>query len=247
MNNSDSNDSVERVLAGLRDIETPTGMDRRILAAMHQRAAANNNPARSSITSPLLWLAATAAVIVAVTLWWRTPSHPTPNLAIHGQTTTLSTAQKAVAPSVARNETTGTICQSSKAGCPIYEAKRNEWDHSSEARTAAQELAPQTTPLPDTVAASHPAPSLPLTQQEQQLLRIVHKGDPIELASLNNDFRDRQPLRDAEDFHRFFKPSAPPQPTETQSTTGDQPAPQNEPDAEAQPAPESAPNDIPQQ
>jgi hypothetical protein len=244
-NANDTVDTVDRVLACLRDIEAPAGMDRRILAALHERAETNTSTERSSITSPLLWLAATAATIVAVTLWWRTPSHPTPDLAIHTQTTTtLSTAQKAADPSMARSEI---ICQSNKAGCPIHDAKRHGWDHSSEARTAAQEPAPLATPLPDTVAASHPAPPLPLTQQEQLLLRIVHKGDPIELASLNNDFRDRQPLRDAEDFQRFFKPPAAPHPAEAQPTAADQSAQQTQPNIEAQPAPEPPANDIPQQ
>jgi len=253
MNHANCNDTVDRVLAGLRDIEAPAGMDRRILAALHQRAETNTSAVRSSITSPLLWVAATAAAIVAITLWWSTPSHTTPNLAIHTQTTTtLSTAQKAAAPSMARSEI---ICQSNKAGCPIHDAKRHEWDHSSEARSAVTEppTTPEAAPLPDTLAASHPAPPLPLTEQEQLLLRILHKGDPIELASINNDFRDQQPIRDAEDFQRFFKPPDAPHPTEAQPTVGDQPAQQNQPNleaqpnAETQPTPELEPNDIPKQ
>ena len=253
-NHAVSRDTVDHVFAGLRDIEAPTGMDQRILAAMHQRAAANTSPARSSIlATPLFWLAATAAAIVAVTLWWSTPSHQNHRLATHTQSpTTLSTAQKAGAPFMAQSSMSGTICQNSKDGCAIHDAKRRGSDHSSEARTEVEEPAstPETTqlaPLPDTLATSHPAPPLPLTEQEQLLLRIVHKGDPIELASLNNDFRDRQPVRDAEDFQRFFKPPAAPHPAEAQPTTGDQLAQQNQPNIEAQPAPDPEPNDIPQQ
>jgi hypothetical protein len=250
-------DTVTRVLACLRDVEAPAGLDQRILAAMHQRVEANTIPSRSSIlTTPLFWLAATATAIVAVTLWWSTSSRQTHNLATHTQTTTIpSSTQKAGAPFIAQNNMSEIPCQSAKGGCPIHDAKRHGWGHSSEAQTAveASTTTPQATPLPDTLAASHPAPPLPLTEQEQLLLRIVHKGDPIELASLSNDFRNSQPIRDAEDFQRFFKPPASPHPTETQPTTGDQPAQQNQPDlegqpnTEAQPAPEPSPNDIPQQ
>jgi len=72
-NHAVSRDTVDHVFAGLRDIEAPTGMDQRILAAMHQRAAANTSPARSSIlATPLFWLAATAAAM-AVTSTASTP------------------------------------------------------------------------------------------------------------------------------------------------------------------------------
>jgi hypothetical protein len=47
----------------------------------------------------------------------------------------------------------------------------------------------------ETRAASHPAPSAPLTQEEKLLLRIAHRGDPEELAMLNPQV---QAQRDAE-------------------------------------------------
>jgi hypothetical protein len=246
MNNANSNanhtvDTVDRVLAGLRDSEAPAGMDRRILAALHQRAETKTSAASSSITSPLLWLAATAAAVIAVTLWWSTASHPTHDLATTN--TPSTTTPNITAPQPAADLATNRATQ--HPGHAPHPTAATQSATNTLPATTRETAAPS--PLPATLAASHPAPPLPLTQQEQQLLRIVHKGDPIELASINNDFRDRQPLRDAEDFHRFFKPPASPQPTETQPTTGDQPTPQNQPDIEAQPAPEPAANDIPQQ
>jgi hypothetical protein len=51
-------------------------------------------------------------------------------------------------------------------------------------------------------AASHPAPEAPLTQEERLLLRIVHRGDPEELAMLNPQIRAQ---RDAESEAEFLK------------------------------------------
>jgi len=37
-------------------------------------------------------------------------------------------------------------------------------------------------------SGNHPAPPMPLTEQEKLLLRIAHKGDPEELAMLNPEY-----------------------------------------------------------
>jgi len=233
-NANDTMDTVDRVLAGLRDIEAPAGIERRILSSLQQPATANTSSARSSITSPLLWLAATAATIVAVTIWWNASKRPTHDLAIHPPITAM--------PSAAAPQQADVTVSASRARKAQHAAVATQTAKNSQPEPITRPVAAATS---DTLAASHPAPPLPLTEQEQLLLRILHKGDPIELASLNNDFRDRQPIRDAEDFQRFFKP--PTAPHSAEATVDDQTAQQNQPDIEAQPAPEPEPNDIPQQ
>ena len=53
-------------------------------------------------------------------------------------------------------------------------------------------------------AASHPAPPMPLTEQERLLLRIVHKDDPVEVAVLNPAWRAARDAEDQAEFQRFF-------------------------------------------
>ncbi len=54
-------------------------------------------------------------------------------------------------------------------------------------------------------APSHPAPPLPLTPQEKLLLRIAHKGDPVELAMLRPEIRARQQAEGKAEFEKFFE------------------------------------------
>jgi hypothetical protein len=62
-------------------------------------------------------------------------------------------------------------------------------------------------------AASHPAPPMPLTEQERLLLRIAHRGDPVELAMLDPVLRDVRDAEEQADFQRFFGPERTEQPT----------------------------------
>ena len=55
------------------------------------------------------------------------------------------------------------------------------------------------------MAPSQPAPPMPLTKQEKLLLRLVHKGDPVELAMLNPELRARQIAEGRAEFQRFFE------------------------------------------
>jgi hypothetical protein len=56
---------------------------------------------------------------------------------------------------------------------------------------------------------SFPAPEAPLTQQERLLLRIVHRGDPVEVAMLSPQESAREEAAEAAEFQRFFPPKAP--------------------------------------
>jgi hypothetical protein len=51
---------------------------------------------------------------------------------------------------------------------------------------------------------SFPAPPLPLTEQERLLLRIAHRGDPVELAMLDPKMRAARDEEDKAEVQRFF-------------------------------------------
>jgi hypothetical protein len=77
--------------------------------------------------------------------------------------------------------------------------------------------------MEEMLAASHPAPPMPLTEQERLLLRIAHRGDPVELAMLDPMRRAARDVEEQTEFQRFFKPRTIEQPT-TEQPTAQQPA-----------------------
>ncbi len=54
------------------------------------------------------------------------------------------------------------------------------------------------------LAASRPAPPIPLTLQEKLLLRVARSTDPAQLAMLNPEMRARQEAESNAEFRRFF-------------------------------------------
>jgi hypothetical protein len=244
MNNS--NETVDRVLACLRDIEAPEGMDHRILRAMHARAATSSEPRRAaSPLTPKFWLAATAsAAIVIIAIWWSASVHRPPLHDLATNTTTTAKPNTVLAPKR----------QADPAAHPASPTRPQHVAASVQTQATKPAEASEPEALSDTLAASHPAPPLPLTEQEQLLIRILHKGDPVELASLNNDFRGRQTIEDTEAFQRFFKQQpSPAQNAEEQKNTADlrsdddQSTNDDRQNIEAQPAADAQTNDIPQQ
>jgi hypothetical protein len=100
------------------------------------------------------------------------------------------------------------------------------------------------------LAASRPAPPMPLTEQERLLLRIAHRGDPVELAMLDPMRRAARDVEEQTEFQRFFKPRTVEQPPTEQPATGQpatsQPTTEQPPTAQpavAQPTTEKTPGD----
>ena len=63
----------------------------------------------------------------------------------------------------------------------------------------------------ESVAPSSPAPELPLTTQERQLVRLARTADPKQLDTLNPDTQAKLQAQDAAEFEKFFTPPhAPP-------------------------------------
>ena len=74
---------------------------------------------------------------------------------------------------------------------------------------------PDAIALAETLAPSHPAPPMPLTQQEVLALAILRSGNKEEIAALNPVHREALFAQEQAAFHDFF-----PTPTPT-TTTGD--------------------------
>jgi len=73
-------------------------------------------------------------------------------------------------------------------------------------------------------AASFPAPPMPLTEEERLLLRMVHKGGPVELAMLDPKMEEMREAEEKAEFQRFFAKGAVKEP----EPTVDHAAPQEE-------------------
>jgi hypothetical protein len=165
MNRSD--EAIDKVFAGLRDVEAAEGMERRIMAAVRQRAAAPR-------TLPLRWFAVggfalAAAAVIALLAGPRPASVPAPVQA-NVQPQTQSPPPEP-APARPRRRTPAVRAN---AEAPV--------------------------PATNVLAASFPAPPMPLTEQERLLVQVAQRGQPAELPVLDPDALAQQETRSEQVF-----------------------------------------------
>lgn len=185
MKNSD--EAIERVLTGLREAEAPIGMERRILEAVQERAST-----RSARLPLWAWggaFACTAAVCVVISMIHRVEHVP-----IQSNLRPVSAGMLPIVPEAAVKSEMPPLSQ------PIVHVKAN-------VKSAKVVRAKDSVTLREMRAASFPAPPMPLTEQEKLLLRVAHRGDPEELAMLNNEMRAKQEAEGKAEFQKFFEPS----------------------------------------
>ena len=94
-------------------------------------------------------------------------------------------------------------------------------------RVADADKSPDAVAWSEMRAASQPAPPLPLTAQERLLLRIAHRGDPVEMAMLDPVLRDVDDAKERAEYLKFFEQSTE-QPIEqpAQQSTNEQAGPE---------------------
>jgi len=186
-----SDQDLSRILAALRDIEAPRGMEQRVMAAIEQREA--SVPARN-----YAWgfaALAAAALVTAMVAFWLMPrlpnSHPTavtnaPTLAAPVQAWTLARAH-------------------SEPVTPIAVPHRN---HPVPVSRRSNQLLCDCDPtaVAEANAPSLPAPELPLTEQERLLRRIAQHPDQVQVAELTSAGREASSAADKDDFKTFFTP-----------------------------------------
>lgn len=234
----DSGDAIEKVLAGLRDVAAPTGMERRILEGLEGRVSAVEGRSgwrrlvRVGVTIPTkalicgAALAGLVAVVLAIPAMRRIGRAP-----VSSKSGAVTGAPIGTVPLVAAGGSRvrlGTTAKGRDAGL-VRVADSPEANSADEESLARSEME----------AASFPAPPMPLTAQEKLLLRLVHKVDPVEMAMLDPKFRAMQEAEEKAEFQRFFGQTATKQAAAEQTPT-EQAMTQQSPTDQASPAPDQA-------
>jgi hypothetical protein len=218
-------EAIDKVLAGLRDAEAPAGMEGRILGALEERAAARAGsgwriwrvlPGVSAGVRYLTCGAALAglfAIALAIPAIRRIGRPGT-------QTKVTMAAVKTVTSSAVDRDMKASPANHARPllntpGMRIVEMSAPE----AGATESSDEIA-----MSEMLAPSHPAPPMPLTDQERLLMRLVRGSDQVELAMLESKLDALKDAEEKAEFQRFFA-----QPTTVQPTTDDPGAKQTPP------------------
>jgi hypothetical protein len=193
---------IDRVLNALRDAIPPTGMDRRILNVLEAETHRSNlsgsvipsgakrsrgTPAFSDARTATLFRWTTTAVIAALII------AAAITLTSHRHITQPTTA---IAPTPSQPITTATTTTHNTLQRTSTLAHRKP--------TQSQ---PTETPQPaEDAQLSHPAPPIPITDQERILLRYTSRGRTEDLAQISNTRTAAKDQQEAADFEAFFTP-----------------------------------------
>jgi hypothetical protein len=197
-----SEETLDRLLTGLRTAKPPAGMNQRIMAALHNQSTERTHATPDSFR--LVWLSAPVAVVVlASVVIFHTAHRQT-----HAPTQTAQPSAKevpATSPSLVNAQTTRPLLyQEPKPRATMRLVSKP----GSKTSTTAQDM--DALAEEEMRAASQPAPRLPLSNQEKLLLRMTHKRTPIELAALSPATRAQHDAEEQADFEKFFEPPKPP-------------------------------------
>jgi hypothetical protein len=203
MKNSD--EAVERVLAGLREAEAPEGMERRILEAV-RGGAPERRPMWLGMPWGLIgargwtpvrarsWAVGLAGVMVvsSVVGWSVFRGHRM------GHEVAGAKGYAAPAKAPAAEERAATPVE----GLPERSSVR--WNGGTNARRVGHVRERRLVALQEMGVGNHPAPEAPLTEEEKLLLRIAHKGDRVEMAALNPLLQASRDAEEKADVKKFF-------------------------------------------
>ncbi|WP_263382942.1 hypothetical protein [Granulicella arctica] len=189
---NEHDEAIDKVLAGLRDVDPSPGMNRRILTAARERASVQSSspwyrlgfawPSRSLATG--LLASAAVATIVVIALF-----------AMNSRPIAPPSSQARLSPKLP------VTVSPVSSPVPVNDARPRLVRSVQPVRDRARVTSRQ----PQLV--SYPAPPMPLTEQEKLLLQIIHKNDPVEIALLNPDLRSRREAEDRDNFQKFFDTS----------------------------------------
>ncbi len=217
-----SEEAIEKVLAGLRDVDAPEGMERRILNSLDESLDGlrdgESRRSRSGWRQVLpiglgmpvwpmgggrvIWgVALAGAFVLAVAI---------PTMRRFGRGSVES--RRGVAPAesaggvtrvqvVPRTNSEAVV----KSGLRVSTGSQARLMGGAKAQRAAVDDL-DTLALEEMRAASQPAPPLPLTKQERLLLHVAHEGGPEELAILDPAKRAAQDKEERAAVERFFEP-----------------------------------------
>lgn len=217
-----TNTSIDRVLAALRNAPPPDGIEERIIQRMHLSETSSRTLRwRDLLTGSALagawWRGAlTGAAFAGVAVAAALSLHPGRAAVLPG-------------PQVASTHIQSLTAQPA-AVHPVF---------LPQPRCAPQEILrvytappPAETAAPASTRRTRPAPELALTDQERALLRLAHSANAAQLVSLDRENIAKVDAEREASFKSFFAPPPEPviltAPTETPNTNSD--TPPNEPE-----------------
>jgi hypothetical protein len=239
-----SEEAIEKVLAGLRDAEAPVGMERRILSALEERESVRTRsgwrwlrpvwlvmPLRPVVTRSVVCgvaLAGLFAIVVAIPAS-RKLGQVRGHAPARARIDSPSVGSRPLAPS----ETAAVSAPHSPTRSGVLSVRKTSVKGEEEGvvRRGDRDVSADNS---DSVAASEmqaasfPAPPMPLTEQERLLLRIVHKNDPVEIAMLDPNQRNLEERKERAEYQSFFSRPVIEQPTMGQ-TAPEQAVPASDP------------------
>jgi hypothetical protein len=226
-----SEEAIEKVLAGLRDAEVPEGMERRILDALENVELVRVGSVWHRLL-PLWFLAPAGAMTrvlvcgaalvgVVVVVFAASAIHHAGSLPVQSKKEIAPERLSPVSPSVVdAPSVAASSSRERRAGLRV----RSAVGKTQLVQTVDSE---DSVALSEMRAASFPAPPMPLTEQERLLLRIAHKGDPVEVALLDPNQRNLQEMKEKAEYQSFFARHAIEQPATGQ--TPEQAVPASDP------------------
>jgi hypothetical protein len=255
----DSNETIETVLAALRNAEPPAGIERRMLIGVEGRASARSLlswrrpwPLWLATQRPRASFSMAVAIALAVLAVIAITTHHHDHIV--DDTQALSAANSPVSGRLPPASLFAGLREGhgfSRAASPRQCSRALALASApASAPASAREVrllpAERTSPADarDTqtqdaaYAASVPTPPMPLTEQERLLLQIAHRRDPANLAVLNPALLETQIARDSAQFQEFF--AHPPVKADPANVPIDNPPPQDaqvEDDAAQSPEP----------
>ena len=187
----DADETIERLMAGLRDAEPAPGMKRRILEAMDAHDATSADPHWHRMVTPWLLRPSVAASLGCAAV-----------LAASLMVATRVNQSSHAPASAVKHSTHVDVGQHTQPEAVAHKAPIEP------RRTASRVSARRPRDLPavnDVQSASYPAPPLPLTEQERMLLRVADRDDAKKKALLNPELQAAQSAKNTEQFQRFFE------------------------------------------
>ena len=197
-----SDEAVERVLAGLRETEAPAGMERRILESVRDIA-----PRRSwgRQMMPLLlmerrrWVAVAAGVVVVSSMACWTVLREQRAGRENAGSKRLVAPESSTSPEV---QVAAAGAQQPLVEGPVVRRKGK----TNERRVRGVREGGSPVALHERSMANHPAPEAPLTAEEKLLLRMAHRHDPVEMAAMNPSLWAARDAEEKAEVQRFFEP-----------------------------------------
>lgn len=202
----DSDEAIERVLAGLRDAEAPADMERRILETVRKSTSSRSGwrlAKMPRLVEMRISAIAVAGLIVvsSIVCWTALKEHRPEEDRMGSKSQTVSANLLEPEAQVGAGRTKKTLAEKPVARWRAKtNARKMRGGRKDESANALNGMS----------AANHPAPEPPLTKEEKLLLRIAHRGDPTEMAALNPLLWAARDAEEKAEVRRFFE-----------STTGD--------------------------